>query len=193
MSKNRIKSTTSPSSLSRDQIESLVSDIASLKNNQRIITAKMDDEIQSARDRHESGLAAIADDLKQKTAIVQAWAESNPAEFGKRKSIEFGSGIIGFRTGTPKLKLLLKWKWDMVLQALKAAAWGREYVRTKEEIDKESLIRDAQHPDPLITDRLITEPDLRRIGVQIVQDETFYVEPKLTEVETRQTAESQAA
>jgi len=177
MSKNRIKSTISPSSLSRDQIESIVSDIASLKNNQRIITANMDEEIQRSRDCYEPSLARIADDLKQKTALVQAWAETNPAEFGKRKSIEFGSGIIGFRTGTPTLKLLIKWKWDMVLQALKAIPWGRDFVRTKEEIDKESLIREAS-----IAGGRLCEPDLRHAGIQLVQDESFYVEPKLTEV-----------
>ncbi|MCX7006423.1 MAG: host-nuclease inhibitor Gam family protein, partial [Kiritimatiellaeota bacterium] len=105
-----------------------------------------------------------------KMLLAQNWAENNPAEFGTRKSIDFVNGQVGFRTGQPKLTRLAGWTWDRILEAV-----GRvlpDYVRIKKEVDRERII----------ADREILTPLLRDIGVEVEQDEAFFVDPKREEI-----------
>jgi phage host-nuclease inhibitor protein Gam len=187
MKKTRIKKpVVTIEGVTRHDIECLVGDIATLKNNERRITAQMDAEIQAARDRYEASLSKVADDLQAKTDIVQMWAEAHPEEFGKRKSIEFGSGTIGFRTGTPKLALLnRKWNWKAVTAAI-GIVWKLKYLRVIRELDREKVIADARA-------EVLKPSDLETVGVKVIQEESFFVDPKLTDIETRQIAEAKAA
>jgi phage host-nuclease inhibitor protein Gam len=130
-------------------------------------------------------LQEVDRDLEKNLALVQAWAESNPDDFGDRKSIETQHGTIGFRTGTPKLKTITRWKWDMVLEALKSLGWGKDYVRVEESINKDGLLR--AHSAGFVTDA-----GLRQAGCQVVQEESFYVEPKMDEVDSRQVVKEAA-
>jgi phage host-nuclease inhibitor protein Gam len=83
------------------------------------------------------------------------------------------------------LKTLAKWKWDGVLHALRGFRMGL-YIRIKEEINKEQIIAD-------VGAQVLTNPELRKAGVEVSQEESFYIEPKLTAVETRQVAKAEAA
>lgn len=57
-------------------------------------------------------------------------------------------GVIGFRTGTPKLKTLKGFTWASALQLVKEFLPG--YVRQTEEIAKDKLLadRDGQVTEP---------------------------------------------
>jgi phage host-nuclease inhibitor protein Gam len=177
---NRIK-LKSPIIKTRAEMELVMREIAGLKLNETLLAANMDSELQGVRDTYEGRLTSLTLVLEEKTAAARAWAEANPAEFGQRKSIEFTHGIAGFRTGTPKLKTVSKCKWDGVLQSLREAAWGHAYIRVKEEINKEQILAD-------VAANVLSENDLRKAGAQVVQEESFFVEPKLTRVETREVA-----
>jgi len=172
----------------RDEAESFVGQIALLTIHQIRDTAKMDSEIAAIRTKYEYSLAVIAAELKTHTDTVRAWAESNPGEFSKgRKSITFVQGTIGFRTGTPKLALLSRlWNWDKVHKALISLGLAKDYVRTKEEVDKEAILAAAaQNPD-----KEGARIACAAFGTKVIQEETFFVDPTLTEVETRQTVEA---
>ena len=179
---NRIKLKTSAVK-TRADLETLVREIAALKLNEKLLAASMDAELQAVRENYEKRLGSISELLAEKTDASRAWAEANRADFGQRRSIDLAHGVIGFRTGTPKLKTLVKWKWDGVLQALRESRWGAAYIRVKEEINKEQIIAD-------VTTQLLAEDDLRKAGAQVVQEETFFVEPKLTRVEPREVAQA---
>ncbi len=178
---NRIKLKT-PVITSRSEMEMLVRDIAGLKFNEQLLNAGMDAELQAVRDKYRGRLNTVAEVLAEKVNAARDWAEANPAEFERRKSIDFPDGSVGFRTGTPKLKTMAKWKWDGVLQALRAYGWGAVYIRVKEEINKEQIIAD-------ISANVLSDADLRKAGAQVVQEESFYVETKLSRVESREVAE----
>lgn len=167
----RIKSTTS---LTRADAEALVARIATIANWRRQYIAETDAAILAARERHAAQIDAIDAEIKTQSALVQAWAEANPQEFGNRKSIDFPAGKVGFRTGTPKVKTLAGWTFARVLEKLNSLTWGRAFVRVKEEIDKESLI--AAH-----SQANLAPGELREIGVRIDQDEAFFIEPDLTD------------
>ena len=89
--------------------------------------------------------------------------------------------MVGFRTGTPKLALLNRqWTWEKVLAAVRQLL--PNFIRETPTVDKEALI--AQRDDQNL------QYALPLCGMKIVQDESFYVEPKIEEVETREKTEA---
>ena len=110
------------------------------------------------------------DDEKAKAfETLQSFAVENQAElFTKKKSLDMTHGVIGFRTGTPKLKTLKGFTWASALQLVKEFLPG--YVRSSEEIAKDKLLADR--------DVEKMPEDMARCGIAVVQDESFYVEPK---------------
>lgn len=174
--RTRIKSKTEP--VSRADAERIVRDIAVLTLEQRDRKNDIDAAILAAKERHSARLAEIAAEVKDKAALVQTYAEANPEDFGKLKSLRFEVGTIGFRTGTPKLKTLSGWTFDRVLAKLKEVLWGAAFIRIHEEVDKEELISGFGQG-------MLTADELREIGTRVVQDETFFVEPDLAAVEAR--------
>jgi phage host-nuclease inhibitor protein Gam len=165
------------------QMETLVREIAGLKLDEKLLLAGMDRELQAARDRYESRLLALERLLAEKTGLARAWARANPAAFGRRRSVDFGHGIAGFRTGPPRLATIVKCKWDRVLRSLRGLDWGAAYIRVKEEINKEQIIADVGAGK-------LAEADLRQAGARVVREESFYIEPKLARVEPREVAEA---
>ena len=169
----RIK-TKLPEPITREEAEAAVNEIARALNNKRKLVARMDAAKLEIDQRNAMALADCDMWVKKCTARVQAWAQVNPEAFAKRKSVEFAAGTVGFRTGTPKLKLLNRtWSWEKVLEA--AQQYLPNFLRSKPELDKEAII--AQRDE--------LEEFLPQIGVKVDQDEAFYVEPKLTEPESR--------
>jgi phage host-nuclease inhibitor protein Gam len=173
----------SPIIQTRAEMETLIREIAALKLDETLLAARMDAEIQTVRGNYEERLAALSPALAEKTEAALLWAEANPEEFGQRKSIEFAHGVAGFRTGTPKLKTVSRWKWDAVLDALRGSRWGAGYIRVKEEINKEQILAD-------VGTGVLSPADLRKVGAQVAREESFYVEPKLTRVAVREVAEA---
>ncbi len=172
MSKNRVKNT-QPIIGTREDMESLVAEITVLKNEQRLLAAQMDGQLQNIRERYEPQLAARTQALNEKVELARAWGEANPEQFGAARSIEMTHGIVGWRRGQPALKTLAGWTWDRVKDALNTIG-AAAYILTKEDVNKQNLLADR---DTIGADKL------RQIGLRVVQEESFFVEPKLTEGE----------
>ena len=94
--------------------------------------------------------------------------ENKDALFSKKKSLESAHGVIGFRTGNPKLKNLKGYTWASVTNLAKE--FLPEYIRITEELAKDKLLADREVPE-------VAEL-FPKIGVTVVQEESFYVEPK---------------
>jgi phage host-nuclease inhibitor protein Gam len=160
----RHKRTAEPALKSVQDAERCVGEIAKLTIERDQALNEMDAKIQSIRVNYEDLLAGLTADLEAEMAMAQQWAESNPKEFSARKSIEMTHGTIGFRTGMPRLKTLKGMTWEKVVNRLRAAT--PEFIRRKEEADKDRLLAER------------ATLDLPSIGLQVVQDETFFVEVK---------------
>jgi phage host-nuclease inhibitor protein Gam len=167
----------------RIQMEALVREIAVLKLEEQLLRAGLDREFRAARDRYENRLLALQRSLAAKTGVARAWAEANPAAFGRRRSLDFGHGVAGFRIGPPRLQPLARCKWARVLQSLRSMAWGAPYVRVKEEINKEQIIADVGAGK-------LAETALRETGARVVREEMFFVEPKRARVQPRELAKA---
>jgi phage host-nuclease inhibitor protein Gam len=171
-----------PKNLTREDAERLVGEIAAATNRQRAINTEIDSKIIAIRSRYEGELSSLDATIKEKSKLVQAWADENHTEFANRRSIEMSHGVIGFRKGNPKVKCLKGFTFDRVLEKLSDLRLF-QWVRTKREVDKDQILSDYAGGN--------VEPGrLRDIGVSIVQEDSFFIEPTLTETETRHTAEA---
>lgn len=133
-------------------------------------------------------LATLGDDRDKAFDVLQSFATENQAElFTKKKSLEMAHGTIGFRTGTPKLKTLKGFTWASALQLAKKFL-PFTYIRQTEEIAKDKLLADREMDEIAVYDTPTGDPRIVSMkealavcGIQVVQDETFYVEPKKEE------------
>lgn len=160
------------SGVKRDQMEEAFGKFALADAKLQGINAKMDAEITKIREKNADELAKWQQERDGALEVLQTFATENRDElFTKRKSMETTHGVIGFRTGTPKLKTRKGFTWAAVLELLKE--FGKDYVRTTEEVAKDKLLSDRDNEEM---------PDLmQKVGIIVDQDESFFVEPKKEE------------
>lgn len=157
------------SNVSRDAMEEAFGAYAAADARQRALTAEMDDRIIEIRDGYADELAQLESEKKEAFEKMQVFAVENREElFSKRKSLETTHGVLGFRIGTPKLKARKGFTWAAVLELLKVKAPA--YLRQTVEIAKDRLLAERDLDDTKII--------MEACCIDVVQDETFYVEPK---------------
>lgn len=160
------------SGVTADQMETAFADFARADARIQKINATMDVEMTRIREKYQDELAKLQDQKDQAFDVLQTYGMENQAElFSKKKSIETVHGIMGFRTGTPKLKTLKGFTWPSVVNLLKE--FLPSYVRTTEEAAKDRLLADREVDE--------VRELFPKVGITVVQDETFYVEPKKEE------------
>lgn len=144
------------------------------------INAEIELQCAKIREKWQDKLAALSAEREASFDTLQSFATENQAElFTKKKSLEMAHGTIGFRTGTPKLKTLKGFTWASALQLVKEFLPG--YVRQTEEIAKDKLLADRD-TDLEVDGKVVRMcGEMSRCGIQVAQDETFYVEPKKEE------------
>lgn len=149
------------------------------------INAEIELQCAKIREKKADELTRLDAEREQAFGTLQAYAVENQAElFTKKKSLEMAHGTIGFRTGTPKLKTLKGFTWASALNLVREFLPG--YVRTTDEIAKDKLLadRDCRYieiDDPTDTMGTPMLEKMAQCGITVVQDETFYVEPKKEE------------
>jgi phage host-nuclease inhibitor protein Gam len=139
------------------------------------LTAQCAKAVQAAQARFNPYIEALQKQQNALLAQAEKFAEAHREELlpGKTKSTDTPLATYGFRTGMPQLKTLSKWNFTQVLDALVAAGLKMTaYVRTKKEIDKEAILAAAARGS-------LTTADLSAFGLKVVQEESFYIEPKV--------------
>lgn len=133
------------------------------------LVAQMDVDITRVREKYDAQLEQLRQRCEKEMEIIQAYCTENKERlFDKKRSMDTVHGTVGFRLGTPKLKLLPRMKWDMVLDNLQH--YLPAYVRTTTEPAK----------DRLLADRALEEVanNLRKVGLTVEQEERFFLEMK---------------
>lgn len=147
------------------------------------IQAEIELQCAKIREKRQADLTRLTAERDAAFETLQSFATENQTElFAKKKSLEMAHGVIGFRTGTPKLKTLKGFTWASALQLVKQFLPG--YVRTTDEIAKDKLLADRElkkvtatnHEKPITMTEAMAE-----CGIKVDQDETFFVEPKKEE------------
>jgi len=161
----------------RAEAEAVLRRIAEVKLEETALKAEMDEQLTRTRKQYEARLAKLQDQLLRMLESLRAWAEAHPEEFGGKKTLEMLHGLIGWRMTPPALRPLRGVTWSAVLQRLKEMG-KLQFVRIKEEVNREALLaaRDAEN--------------LKALYCQVVQEDEFFVEPKLTPTQSRETVEA---
>ena len=166
------------SGVTREQYEQAFADFALADAKVQSITAKMDAEMTKIREKYADELADLNETKDKSFEVMQTYAtENKDVLFTKKKSLESAHGVIGFRTGNPKLKNRKGFTWASITNLCKE--FLPAYIRTTEELAKDKLLADRDVPE--------VAEYFERIGVQVVQEESFYVECK-KEGDAQQTA-----
>lgn len=157
------------SGITRDQMEEAFGRYATADAEVQSITAAMDKEFVAIRERNAERLAALEQQKSESFEVMQVFAtEQREVLFSKRRSMETTYGVIGFRTGTPKLNRRKGFTWAAALELVRE--FLPSYIRTTEELAKDKLLADREKEE-------IT-PLMQKCGIEVTQDESFYVEPK---------------
>lgn len=170
-----------PVILTREEFEIVVDRVAIHTTRLRELEAARDDAIQQVQTAFAADVTRHKQYIEADCTLCEKFAEEHRAELlpGKAKSAETPLSRYGFRTGMPQLKLRARMTWDQVvviLQEQKRAMW----LRTKIEAAKDVILAACQA-------RPETAEIAAGIGMRVVQDETFYIEPKVDGAETVKT------
>jgi phage host-nuclease inhibitor protein Gam len=155
--------------VSSEQMEAAFGEYAIADAKLAKINATIDVQVTNIREKYADEIGKLTEKKEGAFDVMQAFAvENRDSLFVKKKSMESIHGTIGFRMGTPKLKLLKGFTWGAVTNLLKE--FLPSYVRISEEPAKDKLFADREDEDVLKV--------FPRVGISVTQDETFYVEPK---------------
>lgn len=154
-----------------EEAEQIFSEYAAADAKEQKITATMDVQITKIRDKYQEELAQLSESKREAFEKLQHFAQHSPELFVQKKSLDLTHGKLGFRTGTPALKTLKGYTWPSVLNLVKE--FLPTFVRTKEEVDKESLLANRENEE--------VASAFAKCGIRAEQSETFFVEPKKEE------------
>lgn len=109
------------SGVSREQYEQAFAEFAMADAKAQSLTAKMDQEMTKIREKYADQLAELNETKDRTFEVMQTYAtENKDTLFSKKKSLESAHGIIGFRTGNPKLKNRKGFTWAAVTNLCKS-------------------------------------------------------------------------
>lgn len=167
MSKTRTTTKATDQQIIRDKAEFIntLDDIARKGVELDILQAAKEATLQQVLTDHDPNISELTREIDRLTKMAEQWAAPRRKELfptGK-KSASTALTTYGYRLGQPSLKPASGWTWDKVTAFLKTTR-RKVYLVTKVTPDKEAI---RQHVKP---------NNLAKLGLQIKQDETFYVE-----------------
>lgn len=159
---------------SRSEAEAVLEQVRLLAIRRQRLMLDREEAVAQIDARVKPALDELEEQLTGMTAVLEDWADGNAQEFGDKKSLACLHGEMGWRMGNPTLKPIKGWTWDRVLERLKQR--GDVYVRRVEEVNKETILSDRESLGAEV---------LGQMGVYVSQKNTFWVQPKLDEPETK--------
>lgn len=153
----------------RDEVNTAIDEIGRCQRERVRIETEMNDRMAALKAETEGQAKPIGERIAALSKGVAIWCEANRTvltQDGKVKFHEFATGQVKWRMRPPSIAVRGA---EAVLNTLKAMGFDR-FIRTKEEIDKEALLR---------------EPEIARGvgGVSISQKEDFVIVPHESQIE----------
>ena len=171
MAKVKAKSKSVPAPQNRDEAAAMLRTIGEAARDVARIEADMNDDLARIKEEAEAKAAPHRSAITRMTEGLKTWCEANRetlTDGGKRKFADLGTGRVEWRFAPPKVTVRGV---EAAIAAIKTL--GLPFLRTKEEIDKEAMLKAPAQA------RLIP-------GVTIGSEgETFSVEPFEAQIEGR--------
>jgi phage host-nuclease inhibitor protein Gam len=158
--------------LSREALDAVVAEVATLKIQYAAAQAALDLEIAAVQERRREHLLSLAQQIKSKEAAVFLYCQKHRSElFQDKRSIDFPPATVGYRTPPPRVeKCSKKDHWQTIARRLETLDWAAGYLTKPDpEVDKKALLADRER---------LTEDQLAEAGIRFQQEELFYITPK---------------
>lgn len=165
------------SNVSFEKAQEASSEYTKADNKLSKIESKMNERINKIKEEYVEETTQLSEEKERQFAVLEVYATEQQEKWGDKKSFELLHTTIGFRTGTPKVEKDKKFTWEAVLKLVKKhKALAAKFLRTKEELNKKNIL--AEKDDKVLA-------KLKNgCFIYIDQVETFYVEPKVEELQT---------
>lgn len=169
-----------PIIMNREEMGELAGEIAALQNTINALTTAQNAQLDEVRKAYAPQFAALQEQLDDKTKLALDWCVRNePNEFATSRTISFPRADVQFRRGNPEVKFRNKWNALLVIAALKrfiavGKPPGTKYVRTLEEVDKETILQDRNR---------LTPDEWYALGIRITQGKSMLITGKGDPVE----------
>lgn len=141
------------------------------------LEAELNHDLADIRARYEEGIGSLRSALDGYRKSLEQFAAAHQADFGSARHRDLVHARIGFRLCPPAVKTLnRRWTFGSVLEVVQAA--GRklaDWVRTKQELDKEAILADYAAGN-------VSDADLAQVGLRVTQDEQFVLDLNLDSV-----------
>lgn len=172
MSAKRIVKNAGPlgSTFTRPQAAELAREIVEKQLEQERLVAERDSEVLRVSAPYAAKIESLAREVEHSLDILEAWAAAHLEEFGKAESLLLDGHRVGWRLGNYQAKPAnTKTTWAKIQTAIEGLPrkFQELFLRPKVDVNKQALI-DAreEHADVLAG-----------IGVRIVQERRFYLDP----------------
>lgn len=157
----------------RAEADALVRDYARIEHYAGMVRGIADERIAEAKTHRDRELATLDAEQSAIFARLKAWWESQGKdEAGARRSLDIDGTQIGLRLTTPKLGFVGKLKEFDALTILRRMGW-RQFIRTKEDIDKAAIIRAFGVSEP--SERDANELDVLAETFTVTQKDEFFI------------------
>lgn len=155
-----------------EDVDNTLTDISALTNVIQRLEIEMNEKIAKIQEKYNDELIPMKNELQYKGQNVEMFCKKHKEEFDETRSRKLNSGIVGFRLGTGVLSTLKGYTWKACLQILKATKKAKDFIKVKEDINKDA-IKSAN----------LSDTELAAFGMHIEQKDTFYY--SINNVETQ--------
>jgi len=160
----------------REGLETAMNDFSVKAAALKGLGAELDVELGKAREMYAGRISDVKEAMKPIAEAIEEWATLHPEAFDGKKSLELIAGKIGFRTTPPSVKTLRGVREESAVELVAKSEHSVAYIREVQEIDREAILAD-------VAAKNLTDDQLKAVGLRIVRDETFYIDPAETKTE----------
>lgn len=144
--KNKVKTPAAdyPVPQSKEQVIEAIAEIGRRQRERDRIQTEMNEELAETKQSHGEKAAPHAEAISALAKGVHIWCEANRDELtrnGKVKYAKLATGKINWRAKPPKVTLK---KVEEVIARLKELKLNKQFIRTKEEVDKEAILKNPE-------------------------------------------------
>lgn len=164
----------------RAAVEATINEAVAAQIEREHFVAVRDAALLAINEKHGPAIDELSEIIDGNVALLEQWADVNRAEFGDAQSMVINEHRIGYRVGQPTVKPAGKLKFPTIIKAIltKGGELAKKFLRIKTELNKEAMLEAARLLEcGDAAARETAAAELAEIGCDVVQGESFYLEP----------------
>ncbi|MCD6011660.1 MAG: hypothetical protein K0Q79_1522 [Flavipsychrobacter sp.] len=157
--------TITKNNITRAAYEAALAGYVSNDNKACLLAAERDKDVEALDNKYNSQFEALRKEMEEQYATVQQYCNRHRNElFTITKSVEEHGALFGFREGKDKVVIMDGCKEKDIITVMARRTAMMPYLRTTLTLDKLKIIRERPK-------------SLEKLGVKVVQEEAFFLEP----------------